>query len=219
MAEPTGLPQPMNLTKAEQESFLAAMQDQQPTVQVPVSLIEALLGNAEPSRRMAARREVRALLSQPTPAEVEVEGSFFAVADLPAILARHMRALDEANRREKQHWIEQHEQPTPAAEPMSGLDAKIDALGLRDSDEPARPDSLLFPHAKADRMLAEPPRIEDMAPGTLFWAKDGKGVWRRLSKTNASVTSVVDLSTGRHFPAIHIDPSTIRDVTPPAVTE
>lgn len=65
----------------------------------------------------------------------------------------------------------------------------------------------------------EPPRIEDMAPGTTFRAQDGKGRWRSLSRSNASVTSVVDLLTGQHFPAIHLDQSTIRDVQPPKETQ
>jgi hypothetical protein len=41
-----------------------------------------------------------------------------------------------------------------ASQEQTGLDAKLDVLGLRDADEPARPDSLPFPHAKADKLLA-----------------------------------------------------------------
>jgi hypothetical protein len=59
-----------------------------------------------------------ALFSQQYPSEVLVEGSYFRTADLPDILGRHMHALDEAGRREKQHWIEHHEPSpsTPSAE-------------------------------------------------------------------------------------------------------
>jgi hypothetical protein len=47
--------------------------------------------------------------------EVTIDGNVFPVADLPDLLARHMRALDDAHRREKQHLVEQHEQtPTLA---------------------------------------------------------------------------------------------------------
>ncbi|WIA95840.1 hypothetical protein [Curtobacterium sp. MCBA15_004] len=163
----TGLPQPMNLTKAEQESFLAAMQDQQPTVQVPVSLIEQI--------------------------ERDLGENAWHPEDCPGSHPAHCTCAVGQARRALRALLSQ---PTPT-------------VGYLPFDERAE-----FPV----EVPVEPPRIEDMAPGTLFWAKDGKGVWRRLSKTNASVTSVVDLSTGRHFPAIHIDPSTIRDVTPPAVS-
>lgn len=44
--------------------------------------------------------------------EVEIEGSFFPVADLPHILGAHIRALDDAGQREKQHWIDHHEHPS-----------------------------------------------------------------------------------------------------------
>lgn len=92
---------------------------------------------------------VLALFPQPTPSEVEVEGSFFAVADLPDVLARHMRALDGAHRREKQHWIDQHEQPAPSAE-AARCDCGAPLAVCRTVFGPP----------------AEPVSIADMAPGT-----------------------------------------------------
>jgi hypothetical protein len=65
---------------------------------------------------------------------------------------------------------------------------------------------------------AELPRPEDMAPGTTFTARfvnpaDGGGRF-----TNIDGFGVRD-EAGRWCIARGIDPSTIRDVTPPAVTE
>lgn len=104
---------------------------------------------------------------------------------------------------------------------MGALDAKIEALGLRDPDEPARPDSLPFPHAKADRLLAEPPSIEDMAP----IATHSSGKHRRVRLSEGDDLPVCDTCTnvlGLNVRWDHAvlrpghDPSTIRDVTPPA---
>jgi hypothetical protein len=130
-----------------------------------------------------------ALLQQPPqhPAEVEVEGSFFARDDLPDILARHMRALDDAHRREKQNWIEQHEQPTrtPSAEHDRRCASRTTMLPV----DPPRA-------AACDcGATAKPVSVADMAPGT---------TWDERIK---AVVRLDGLSV--------VDPSTIRDVTPP----
>jgi hypothetical protein len=150
----------------------------EPIVPAPVSLIERCIrairvgyGDVIHPDLLA---ELRALLSQPTPTEVEVEGSFFAVADLPATLARHMRALDEANRREKQHWIEHHEPSTPAAAPPSTADMPIGTTFTRTGDQ---------------------------------WTVTKAGAFsgRAMVKSPEATIRYLD----------EIDPSTIRDVTPP----
>lgn len=66
---------------------------------------------------------------------------------------------------------------------------------------------------------AEPPRIEDMAPGTQFTAQY-RMTGRRALFAKVGKWSVVEVAVGAL--TIHgavLDPSTIRDVTSPAVTE
>lgn len=129
---------------------------------------------------------VLALFPQPGPNEVEVEGSFFAVADLPDSLARHVRALDDAHRREKQHWIDQHEQPLTPDQRR----ARMCPCTL----EPVPP--------------AEPVSIADMAPGTAV--KDVRGViWYR--GTGSWVAA-----NGPGWPLEPVAPVVVLDVTPPA---
>jgi hypothetical protein len=121
----------------------------EPTVQVPASLIEALLGESEPSRRVEARRQARALLSQ----------------------------------------------PTPTAEP-------IDAVSASCVDGAA---------PEQQRETAEPPRIEDMAPGTTFTEE----VRWTVTGTLSTGSTVAHSGSGEMRFADRFDPSTIRDVTPP----
>ncbi|MDR6574326.1 hypothetical protein J2X60_002985 [Curtobacterium sp. 320] len=68
------------------------------------------------------------------PTEVEVEGSLFPVADLPDILRRHMQALDAAARREKQHWIDHHEQTSPTLAERLARAATVAYRGPDDTD-------------------------------------------------------------------------------------
>ena len=158
--------------------------------------------NDPPTRKQYAIADaVLALFPQPTPSEVEVEGSFFAVADLPDILARHMRALDDAHRREKQHWIEQHEQPLTPEQRRERM--------CRCTPEPVLP-------------ATETPSIADMAPGTTFTA-----CWRghetpdQFVRLNDGVRCIAPgrwysgIATEVRYTADRIEQSTIRDVTPP----
>lgn len=68
------------------------------------------------------------------PTEVEIEGSLFPVAGLPDILRRHMQALNDAARREKQHWIDHHEQPAPTIQEQLAQAATVAYKGPNDSD-------------------------------------------------------------------------------------
>ena len=56
---------------------------------------------------------------------------------------------------------------------------------------------------------AEPPRIEDLAPGTTFTARGG------MHFTVLALDIIQDAAK-RHYLARQFDPSTIRDVQPPA---
>lgn len=123
----------------------------EPTVQVPVSLIEDAL-NTSPSaveRRVNAVRALRALLSQQIPTADEWAA-----------------------------W-ERCEGPRP-----DGLD-----------DDAPLPSP-------------QPPRIEDMAPGTTFRLAGGNGMWMRTRDGAVHTSGVSTFGVG-------IDPSTIRDVIPP----
>ncbi len=67
---------------------------------------------------------------------------------------------------------------------------------------------------------AEPPRIEDLAPGTTFTAQYRAGAFAgKATRWRRDDYGVVLASTGLRIDQRDIDPSTIRDVTPPAVTE
>jgi hypothetical protein len=95
-------------------------------------------------------------------------------------------------------------QPTPTAEPS--------ALGLREH---------IGPDGSNYIMPAEPPRIEDMAPGTTFIC-EGKGVpgvehhMRVTRHTRIDETRILWCLTHK-FGAdeSYVNSSTIRDVTPP----
>ncbi|WP_284761533.1 hypothetical protein [Curtobacterium sp. MEB011] len=141
-----------------EQASIAPPQAGEPTVQVPVSLIERLLGN----RTTDTWNELRALLSQPTPSAVLTGGIGYPVR--------------EAARREDEH-------------------ARSVAT-------------------------ADPPSIEDMVPGTTFtagWPHTGRPThWVVLND------GVRCIEHGRGYYgtawSLHdapIDPSTIRDVTPP----
>ncbi|MDT0211220.1 hypothetical protein [Curtobacterium sp. BRD11] len=85
-------------------------------------------------------------------------------------------------------------QPTPTAEPIDAVSAScVDG---------ATPEQ--------QRETAEPPRIEDMAPGTTFTAAASSDVWRWAVRQDGQVVSGLGIG-----PKSSIDPSTIRDVTPP----
>lgn len=96
-------------------------------------------------------------------------------------------------------------QPTPTAEP-------IDAVSASCVDGAA---------PEQQRETAAPPRPEDMAPGTTFTGRHADH-WKRFEYDGAGRIRFVGgsgtwfLLTGPR--GIRIDPSTIRDVTPPAVT-
>jgi hypothetical protein len=177
---------------------------------------------------------VLALIPQPTPSEVEVEGSFFAVADLPDILARHMRALDDAHRREKQHWIEQHEQLTSSAAPTYHVEC-LDGCGAyshrlqplewatREASRHMRDHNGHRANVAEDRdQPAEPVSIADMAPGTTFTATFRDTERRALFVKVGGKTAwpIIDIVSGAlaTYAADAVDPSTIRDVTPPPAT-
>jgi hypothetical protein len=150
----------------------------EPTVQVPESLVEAAAHHLDREGYHGTATLLRDALSpQPTPREVEVEGSFFAVADLPNVLARHVRALDAAHRREKQHWLDCQEQPN--VDPMT------------------------------------------LPVGTTFSAVIEGGTQRSSFERVESIGggfTLHEASTGHYWNPAALDPSTIRDVTPPPAT-
>ena len=95
-------------------------------------------------------------------------------------------------------------QPTPSAEAMSADEFSARWRGadtaLRRMSEPA-----------------EPPRIEDMAPGTTFTAILNGG--KRLRTYTVTERRILTESEGGAYALGDIDPSTIRDVQPPARRE
>lgn len=57
-------------------------------------------------RLKVERDELRSALTEVAPAEIEVEGSFFAWHELPKVLGNHMRSLDESQREAKRYATE-----------------------------------------------------------------------------------------------------------------
>lgn len=57
-------------------------------------------------RLKAERDELQAALTEVAPAEIEVEGSFFAWHELPKVLGNYMRSLDESQREAKRYATE-----------------------------------------------------------------------------------------------------------------
>jgi hypothetical protein len=190
--------------------------------------------------------------------EVEVEGSFFAVDDLPDILARTMRALDEAHSREKEHALHR-ESLAACADPavvealgIAGVKAglrpeeveqaaaayhrlrQLDLLDLKTEDvvrllggKPRAAAESRYPTFRDElgpawagcsttpNLPGGPQSIEAMAPGTTFTAAYGRDLsgttrWMRCTGPSRCVNV-----GGVRFDANAIDPSTIRDVTPP----
>jgi hypothetical protein len=64
-----------------------------------------------------------------------------------------------------------------------------------------------------DEWHTEPPRIEDMAPGTTFTADGIRGP-ERMMRTNGDVVVAVGTS-GHHYYIGDVDRSSVRDVAPP----
>lgn len=85
-------------------------------------------------------------------------------------------------------------QPTPTAEPMTLDQRAVAAFG---------PEVL---------ERTGPPRIEDMEPGTTFRAQAYAQAYQMWRVVNATT---VEHQSGFHHHVSVIDPSTIRDVTPP----
>lgn len=110
-------------------------------------------------------------------------------------------------------------QPTPTA---SESDIRLALarrwLNIDRSDGFEGLHAILFGPLPSGTSTAEPPRIEDMAPGTMFTAQMiGSNREHRLTAPNFGVQYHV----ADHDVWIHrrdIDPSTIRDVTPPPTT-
>lgn len=148
----------------------------EPTVQVPVSLIERAVrvlddGSATVYEWDAVQDELTALLSQPTPT-TETSSC--------VICSRSIVRLDLKDG--TQPW--RHAEGTnahPAVGPLSNGQA------------------------------AEPPRIEDMAPGTTFTAEVPD---RWLVQVESDGALFADTCVERKS-LEHIDPSTIRDVQEP----
>lgn len=87
--------------------------------------------------------------------------------------------------------------------------AKFEALLSQQADEPM--DVFQAEAMRARRRTPEPPRIEDMAPGTTFlgalWGQQER-LWFKAGETFVS-------TTGQRAGYPNIDPSTIRNVQPP----
>jgi hypothetical protein len=151
----------------------------EPTVQVPVSLIERVAAELEVDSRIRSASDLRAYLVQPR-----------EQAD------RHIR--------QQQHLS----QPTPTVEPCTCPPPATHLGEGPDQDCPKH----------GDRFHAAPPSIADMVPGTTFTASYGKDLsgttrWMRCTGPSRCVNV-----GGVRFDAYAIDPSTIRDVTPPSAT-
>lgn len=155
------------------------MSNPEPTVQVPVSLIEDWATQAEDAKAWSAANSMRHLLSQPTPSAE------------PVSAAQLLRERAEAD-------------------PGSHRESLARGYGVGDA----------------------PPRIEDMAPGTTFtceyqdWATNGRPKQRylcaiaRSGSTSTRLCFLDPSGASLHIREAQqtIDPSTIRDVTPPKET-
>lgn len=99
-------------------------------------------------------------------------------------------------------------QPTPTNEPTCTCGHAMDEHDLSETGEC----QVAVPWCPCMRATdaAEPPRIEDLAPGTTFTAAATEDVWRWAVRADGLVVS--GLGVG---PMAALDPSTIRDVAPP----
>jgi hypothetical protein len=107
-------------------------------------------------------------------------------------------------------------QPTPTAEHHDLCATRIPGMGIPGLEGVPQP-------CNCHLFLPEPPRIEDMAPGTRFVGRHVKpeecgGVDHSWFVIRSSRPPLVISDEGQHWSGDSIDPSTIRDVTPPAVT-
>jgi hypothetical protein len=117
-------------------------------------------------------------------------------------------------------------QPTPTAEPrMTCVDPRPHDAHEGDTGFGDEPD-IDWVHWKCPGVIlnaAEPPRIEDMAPGTTFVAQTSLSertwhlfmVTEHVSYIDGSTIRLYRTPEDRAFVDSTIDPSTIRDVTPP----
>lgn len=168
------------------------MNDTDRTVQVPVSLIERIERELEYRvRTVASRIRMAEKHDEPYPREW---------VDNEVVAGRErVRALLS--------------QPTPTAEPCKRC------AGTGYITSPPMPDVVDLPCPNCSD--AEPPRIEDMAPGTTFTGTTRQWPTQRFERVsrgrvkaeNGTLWSPLDYQ-GRE----RIDPSMIRDVTPPRVT-
>ncbi|WP_065962414.1 hypothetical protein [Curtobacterium sp. UCD-KPL2560] len=204
----TGLPQPMNLTKAEQESFLAAMQDQQPTVQVPVSL----------------REQVQALRDEMF-AECDSEDHLvpltLLIERLDALLSQPCTCPSGDG---SLRWPCPTHLPTAQVPTREEIALTIEAIHDECGDDYEAMAEAVLALLSQRCPTAEPPRIEDMAPV----ATHSSGEHRRVRLGQGDDLPVCDTCINvlglnvRWDHAIlrpdHDAASTIRDVIPPAVT-
>lgn len=106
-------------------------------------------------------------------------------------------------------------QPTPTAEPVSPRCLFAHTMVTADGRCGRCGAQLVDPRGQADA----PPRIADMAPGTTFVARpSGSPRWLAFSRLPGADPDVED-NEGDRWRWFAIDPSTIRDVTPPSGTE
>lgn len=98
------------------------------------------------------------------------------------------------------HWMAEGRRPLRAASVRAGLRAVLSALGPGPEPIQRAPE-------------AAPPSIADMAPGTMC---DANGCSARPAWISAGGFHWCD--EHKPFPSRPIDPSTIRDVTPPPMT-
>lgn len=159
----------------------------EPTVQVPVSLIEDEL--AYRVRTVASRVRMAEKHDEPYPRDW-VENEIGAGRE-------RIRALLS--------------QPTPAAEEVRIECPRCKGYGVDPSVQQAGDKVIDCTRCGGDGEVAESPRIGDMAPGTTFMAATVQGY---SSRWTVAVIGVLD-ATGMRYSIGYINPSTIRDVTPP----
>lgn len=206
----------------------------EPTVQVPVSLptreqielallavtsTEATTGYVRVDR---ARDAVLALLSQPTPTAVPMVPVRAVVAVMDAYdngdgecepedrwrLFRDMRALLASEQ------VTQPAEPPRIEDMAPGVTRELDERDFPD-EEDQRIQAII------DAVDDWAPNIDDMAVGTTFRAPhlnldtDRVRLWVR---TPRGLLDLTDSKTDGRYTTAAVNPSTIRDVTPPAVT-
>lgn len=187
-----------------------------------------MTGQQYPTREQIA--EVRALIEKHQPEEWDEdwEGGGAGVGCSHCAGFDSNGSLGDAfpcePRRDLEAVLALFPQPVPSAEPKSTYTAaqvqeafeRGCIRGEQDANE-RNWSRRQYEKMQASLPAVAPPSVADMAPGTTFTAVEaGERITFFVAKTFLGITAY-DQEAGEYFPE-SIDPSTIRDVTPPPAT-